>query len=129
EEAGSVVRAEGVLFKGGGLQPEVVRERIARTIGAWHAPDGSWTPTVLEGNSLQLAVARGAAYYGLVRRGDGVRIGSGAARTYYLGLGETSGTPTLLCLVPLGPEQGQTVKTIGPPPEVPPNPPVALPRV
>src|SRR6185369_5622106 len=56
---------------------------------------------------LDLAVARGAAYYGLVRRGQGVRIAAGLARTYYIGV-EGAGT-TALCLVPAGVEPGQTV--------------------
>ena len=40
----------------------------------------------LHGADLDLAVARGAAYYGLVRRGKGVRIRGGAARAYYIGV-------------------------------------------
>jgi molecular chaperone DnaK (HSP70) len=105
EETRALVRPDAILFNGGALEPKVVRERIARTIGAWHASDGSWMPAVLESNSLHLAVARGAAYYGLVRRGDGVRIGSGAARTYYLGIG---GDDTrVVCLVPRGMEEGE----------------------
>src|SRR5205085_3629092 len=60
-----------------------------------------------------LAVSRGAAYYGLVRRGKGVRIGGGAARSYYVGV-ETSlpavpGAPPpikALCVVPFGMEEG-----------------------
>jgi len=31
-------------------------------------------------------VARGAAYYGLARRGRGVRIRGGTARTFYIGV-------------------------------------------
>ena len=38
------------------------------------------------GADLDLAVARGAAYYGLVRRGKGVRIRGGTARAYYVGV-------------------------------------------
>src|SRR5207249_3473718 len=73
-----------------------------------HAPGGDWRPAELEAESLQLAVARGAAYFGLVRRGLGVRIGGGAARTYYLGLG---GEPaTALCIVPRGMEEGESVE-------------------
>jgi hypothetical protein len=37
---------------------------------------------ILEAPDLEHAVARGAAYYGMVRRGRGVRIRSGASRTY-----------------------------------------------
>src|SRR5206468_1755512 len=82
-------------------------ERLCEVVGSWHAPGGDWRPAELEAESLQLAVARGAAYFGLVRRGLGVRIGGGAARTYYLGLG---GEPaTALCIVPRGMEEGQSV--------------------
>ena len=42
---------------------------------------------MLDNERLDLAVARGAAYYGMVRRGQGVRIAAGLARTYYIGVG------------------------------------------
>ena len=73
--------------------------------------------------TLQLVVARGAAYYGLVRRGHGVRIGSDAARTYYLGLDEQS----VLCLVPRGMEEGKTVELADRELELLANRPVAFP--
>src|SRR5262249_14948889 len=82
-------------------------------------------PAVLETQSLQLAVARGAAYFGLVRRGVGVRIGSGAARTYYLGLGDDS--RDALCLVPRGMEEGESVEITQPEFELVANRPVAFP--
>ena len=41
---------------------------------------------LLPHDSLELAVARGAAYYGLVRHGLGRRIGGGAAHALYVGL-------------------------------------------
>jgi hypothetical protein len=81
---------------------------------------GSWDEegrlsAVLEGESLHLAVARGAAYYGLVRRGLGVRIGGGAARTYYLGLGGGDGEAVrALCLVPRGMEEGEGLEIAEP---------------
>ena len=40
---------------------------------------------MLTNASLDLAVAFGAAYYGVVRRGGGIRIGGGTARSYYVG--------------------------------------------
>ncbi|MGC1276095.1 MAG: molecular chaperone DnaK, partial [Planctomycetaceae bacterium] len=81
----------------------------------------------LDNDELYLAVARGAAYYGLVRRGHGVRIAAGLARTYYVGveIGErqddsgdvspSSPRPvapslTAVCLVPAGAEPGQVVE-------------------
>jgi hypothetical protein len=47
---------------------------------------------VLDHERLDLAVARGAAYYGMVRRGEGVRIAADLARTYYVGV-EASSVP------------------------------------
>ncbi|HKA28350.1 MAG TPA: molecular chaperone DnaK, partial [Candidatus Binatia bacterium] len=118
-----LVRPDAVLFNGGACEPPAVRARIAEVIGAWHASDGSWRPEVLDSESLQLAVARGAAYFGLVRRGLGVRIGSGAARSYYLGLGGE----TALCLVPRGMEEGETARIEGHDLELLTNRPVAFP--
>ena len=103
-----LARPDAILFNGGALEPPVVRQRLREVVGTWHAPAGDWRPAELEAESLQLAVARGAAYFGLVRRGLGVRIGGGAARTYYLGLG---GEPaTALCIVPRGMEEGESVE-------------------
>ena len=76
---------------------------------------------VLHGTDLDLAVARGAAYYGLVRRGKGVRIRGGTARAYYVGV-ETSlpavpGSPPpikALCVVPFGMEEGTEGRRAGP---------------
>jgi hypothetical protein len=54
-------------------------------------------------------VAMGAAYYGLVRRGLGVRISGGLARSYYIGVEQENADPSALCLVPAGLEEGQEV--------------------
>ena len=68
---------------------------------------------ILEAPDLEHAVARGAAYYGKARRGQGVRIRSGASRTYYIGI--ESAMPAVpgleaplkaLCVVPFGMEEG-----------------------
>ena len=68
---------------------------------------------MLTGNDLDLAVARGAAYYGLVRRGKGVRIRGGTARSYYIGV--EMAMPAIpgmsppikaLCVAPVGMEEG-----------------------
>ena len=66
---------------------------------------------LLAHDSLDLAVARGAAFYGLVRRGLGRRISGGAAHALYVGLdhaGEAG--PLALCVVPRGQEEGETVE-------------------
>jgi molecular chaperone DnaK (HSP70) len=119
----ALTRPDAILFNGGACEPASVRDRITGVVGSWHAGDDGWQPAVLDSASLQLAVARGAAYFGLVRRGLGVRIGSGAARSYYLGLGAGAA----LCLVPRGMEEGETARIEGHDLELLANQPVAFP--
>ena len=58
-------------------------------------------------------MSRGAAYYGLVRRGKGIRIRGGVARSYYIGIESAMpavpGMPAplkALCVIPFGMEEG-----------------------
>ena len=128
-------RPDIVLFNGGLFESPVLRQRMIDSLR--HMFGGGWEPVVLDNDRLDLAVARGAAYYGMVRRGLGVRIAAGLARTYYIGVGGERGAgseeqaahpaasaesalpqlpppapnsplPTL-CLIPAGVEPGQDV--------------------
>ena len=84
------VGAEGgptaLLFNGGVFKADPLRQRVVDVLNAWARDAGGSNVKELKGNDLDLAVARGAAYYGLVRRGKGVRIRGGAARSYYVGV-------------------------------------------
>jgi hypothetical protein len=82
--------------------------RLVQAISAWW-PEQPRIP-LLEHHSLDLAVARGAAYYGLVRRGIGQRITGGAARSFYVGLEGEGGKKMALCVAPRGQEEGETVE-------------------
>jgi molecular chaperone DnaK (HSP70) len=131
---GQLVRPDAILFNGGALTPLALRERIVEILSGWFpAAEGTpWRPTVLTNTSLDLAVAYGAAYYGLVRRGQGVRIGGGSARSYYIGLGTpqpaaADGTVSALCLVRHGMEEGEEVRLSEPEFEVLANQPVSFP--
>jgi molecular chaperone DnaK (HSP70) len=102
-----------VLFNGGVLKAPLLRARLLETLDAWLAERGSAPVRVLPGEDLDLAVARGAAYYGLVRHGRGLRIRGGTARAYYVGI--ESPAPALpgmeppvmaLCVAPFGMEEG-----------------------
>lgn len=81
--AASESGVDAVLFNGGAFESPKLRARIVENLTNWR---GS-APTVLHNESLYLAVARGAAYYGLALRGRGARIGASLARTYYVGVG------------------------------------------
>jgi Hsp70 protein len=105
-----------VLFNGGVFKGEVLREAALTSINAWLTSDERDEIKVLEGEDLDLAVARGAAYYGQVRRGQGVRIRGGTAQSYYVGIESTMpavpGLPAplkALCVAPFGMEEGTTV--------------------
>lgn len=91
------VRPDFLLFNGGVFESARLRQRVIEVVESWFQTTGGpqWRVKVLEGDRLDLAVARGAAYYGMVRRGHGVRIGSGLPRSYYIGVGFTgSGAPS-----------------------------------
>ncbi|MEZ6123624.1 MAG: Hsp70 family protein [Planctomycetaceae bacterium] len=98
-------RPDTVLFNGGFFASTVLKDQLLRILSGWFGAD--WTPQVLDNDRLDLAVARGAAYFGMVRRGVGVRIVAGLARTYYVGV-EHQGQPSALCLIQAGAEPGQT---------------------
>lgn len=98
-----------ILFNGGVFKAQPLRTRLVEIVGSW-VKTGSRD---LHGADLDRAVAAGAAYYGLVRRGKGIRIRGGTARAYYVGI-ETAlpavpGAPPplkALCVVPFGMEEG-----------------------
>jgi molecular chaperone DnaK (HSP70) len=111
-------RPDIVLFNGGMFDSPAMQQRLLEVLTSWfnrEAPhpdplpkverEPAWQPIVLENDRLDLAVARGAAYYGMVRRGEGVRITARLARTYYLGV--ESDPPAALCVIPGSAEAGQ----------------------
>lgn len=97
-----VQRPDYVLFNGGTMYPELFRQRILTCIGSWFDRK---PPKELSADSLDLAVSRGAAYFGKVRRGLGIRIGGGTPRAFYLGV-EVDGKRKALTLLPRGTEEG-----------------------
>lgn len=127
-------RPDLVLFNGGVFESATIQRRVIDVLEAWFRgptqPD--WTPRILAHDRLDLEVARGAAYYGMVRRGEGVRITANLARSYYIGVtrgatetatgdaatgdaatretakGEAAAAPVAaLCLLPGNAEPGQ----------------------
>ena len=102
-----------MLFNGGVFKSALLAERTLSTINGWLASEGAEPARLLAGADLDFAVARGAAYYGYVRRGRGVRIRGGTACAYYVGV--ESSMPAVpgveppvqaLCVAPFGMEEG-----------------------
>jgi len=105
-------RPDAVLFNGGFFASAVLQSRLLETLSSWF-PDSTQEygePQVLQNDRLDLAVAHGAAYYAMVRRGEGVKIAAGLARTYYVGAGQGgSEEPAAVCLVPARAEPGERI--------------------
>ncbi len=101
-------RPDAILFNGGALTPNIIRERVVAVMTSWfEGEEGpAYRPRVLSNASLDLAVAHGAAYYGVVRRGGGIRIGGGTARSQYVGLDTASSSRPWLCVVPRDAQEG-----------------------
>ena len=110
----SFLAPTAVLFNGGVFKAAALRRRVIELLTAWN--DGQ-PVRELAGHEPDLAVAKGASFYGRNRiTGKGIRIKAGASRSYYIGL-ETSMpavpgfSPPLkaLCVVPQGMEEGSEV--------------------
>ncbi|MDA1231756.1 MAG: Hsp70 family protein, partial [Planctomycetota bacterium] len=105
----AAARPDIVLFNGGFFASPVLRERLIASLKHWFGGiEKDWSPTVLRNDRLDLAVARGAAYFGMARRGVGIRIVAGLARTYYIGIEQADGQRAALCLVAAGTESSST---------------------
>ncbi len=114
------VQPTKILFNGGVLKSDAIAERLLNIIRSWLTSDTNMER--LTGADLDLAVARGASYYGHVRHNlannkAGVRIRGGIANSYYVGIESSMpaipGMPApmeALCIAPFGMEEGSQVK-------------------
>ena len=86
-------------------RPEVaLGAASSQAISSWISPQGKPALNLLSNDAPDLAVARGAATYALVRRGLGLRIGGGSPRSYYLAVGEGD---QAVCAIPRGAAEGR----------------------
>jgi molecular chaperone DnaK (HSP70) len=116
----SFLHPSAVLFNGGVFKSAILAQRVMDTINDWLYMEGAIPARMLEGADLDLAVARGAAYFSYARRGGGVRIRGGTARSYYVGV--ESSMPAIpgmeppieaLCVAPFGMEEGSELELPG----------------
>lgn len=110
DPSGRPVSPTAVLFNGGVMKSRTLREQVVTVLNSWTSDHPL---REIEGTDFDLAVARGAAYYGLARLGKGIRIRGGLGRSYYIGVAAAMpavpGMPTptkALCVAPFGMEEG-----------------------
>lgn len=112
-ENASFLHPTAILLNGGVLKANVLSERLIKVLNSWLVAEQAPEARLLEGADLDLAVAKGAAYFGVVRHGKGVRIKGGTAACYYVGV--ESSMPAVpgmapeveaLCIAPFGMEEG-----------------------
>ena len=111
--SGGMLRPTALLFNGGVSKAPAIRERLVSVLNGWLQAAGAPPLRVLEGADPDLAVARGAAHFGRVQQGRGIRVRGGTAQAYYVGI--ESPMPAVpgmeppldaLCVAPLGMEEG-----------------------
>ena len=104
--------SDAILLNGGVFNSSAIAGgRLLEVVSSWWL-DTAPLRLLATCFCLELAVARGAAYYGLIRQGiweNGSR--GGAARAFYVGIApQKEGlSPRAVCLIPRGQEEGQTV--------------------
>lgn len=95
-----------LLLNGGVFRAAALAERLQSTLGNWRGA----ALRVLHNDNPDVAVARGAVAYALVRQGHGRRIGGGSARSYFLVLDDAGGQKRGICLLPRGSEEGHEIR-------------------
>lgn len=102
-----------MLLNGGVFKAKAIADRTLQVLNGWLESENAAPARILAGADLDLAVARGAAYYGYVCKGQGVRIRGGTAKAYYVGI--ESAMPAvpgveppiqIMCIAPFGMEEG-----------------------
>lgn len=92
-----------LLLNGGAFHATAIVERVSAAIESLTGHK----PRLLTQGDPDLSVARGATAYALSLRGEGLRIGGGSARSYWIGLdNDEQGKRRAVCLVPRGAEPG-----------------------
>ncbi|GMM87350.1 Hsp70 family protein [Vibrio fortis] len=95
-----------ILLNGGVFNSDLVTDRITQLMSGWKGSD----ITVLDNPHPDWSVALGAVAFGKARRGAQLKIGGGAARSYFLHLQEKNKMGKALCLLAKGTEEGHEIR-------------------
>ncbi|NAW69335.1 Hsp70 family protein [Vibrio sp. V27_P1S3P104] len=99
----------GLLLNGGLFNSDLITNRLIQLLEHWRkAPI-----TLLDNPHPDWSVALGAVAFAKARRGAQLKIGGGAARSYFLHLPEKNKMGNALCLLAKGTEEGQEIRLTG----------------
>ncbi|CAA9891734.1 Hsp70 protein [Candidatus Methylobacter favarea] len=97
---------DALLLNGGVFRSRPVTRRVVDLISSWR----SKAPALLENKHPELSVALGAVSYAIARRDKKIKIGGGAARSYFLLIDTgNSSQQQGVCILPKGSEEGDEV--------------------
>ncbi|MDS4029433.1 MAG: Hsp70 family protein [Candidatus Contendobacter sp.] len=97
---------DAVLLNGGVFHGAALAGRLLDLLAGWRGEPLAR----LDNPEPDLAVARGAVAYGLARRGQGLKIGGGSARGYFLVVDDERRQRQGVCLLPRGAEEGREIR-------------------
>ena len=116
QSRGGAIQPTKILFNGGAFKSSLLRKRILEILKTWF--DKEVHP--LQEMNLELSVSLGAAYYGKIRKEDGIRVRAGTSHSYYIGIeSNTMAIPGRkrkvngICLVPQKTEEGSQIALEG----------------
>ncbi len=108
EAAAPLAIPDTLLLNGGVFRADAISARLEGLLAHWRGAP----PRVLHNDAPDLAVARGAVAFALVRAarsGLGPGIGGGSARSYFLVLEAGGEAARAICVLPRGTESGTEV--------------------
>jgi molecular chaperone DnaK (HSP70) len=97
---------DALLLNGGVFRSQPITARLLDLIASWREQP----PVLLDNQHPELAVAFGAVSYAVARRDQKLKIGGGAARSYFLLVDTDAGNGQRgVCILPKGSEEGDEV--------------------
>ena len=103
---------DAILLNGGVFRSQPITKRTVELINSW----SDQLPLLLENQHPELSVAYGAVSYAMARRDKKLKIGGGAARSYFLlvdtvqkNQNQSNDQKQGICVLPKGSEEGNEV--------------------
>jgi molecular chaperone DnaK (HSP70) len=103
---GQSIVPDALLLNGGVFRSQPITQRTLDLLNSWR----DQPPILLDNKHPELAVAFGAVSYAIARRDKKLKIGGGAARSYFLLVDtDETGKQQGICILPRGSEEGDEI--------------------